>query len=829
MRLFLDQHKNSDNKASLHILGVDRRVQLMGKGNDIDLERFFKEAAQFGVKNEANVTGTLDERYDKLSKYNTFIITNAYETSNSVDCAITLRNAGVGPKATEDDDQSGLEQSAIVTDAASIDEYVRKDFPEIFIFEDISEVENLQYHLNRKVPDTIGKFMVNAFVFHPLHGLGIADEKSFTVFKEFFVETYLPYSIYIGEILNLNIVVFHYIEKIPANIDANVKIEIIENSAKGEFVVIDSKCKATPKREKIITEIVKNIPYDKSGNVKIPIRATKSGYLTIKITAITNGRNDVIEKKLLVEQSGRRIIDNELHYISFENKSDNFNFDSLEIKSDAIIESISIYGHVYGNVLGQVLEVKDLIMKPQGCPEQTFSSWIPNIVAYNYLKSINKLDDDTKKYIRGNLTSKYSDLMKLAKIHNDGSFPHWSHWTIFWTYVNSFANNEKSSKPPGNGNDRIWMTAYFVNLLTSAKVIIVANETYVVKALKFLKAHQVKSSNVTSNGGFKGDNMNGYFDVNDDQGSIALTAYVVSAIIETKYEDNDEDYKKVVENGIDFLKSNTINLKNPFAIALTAYTLSSKNDTSIITSSKSLLDKLEKTAEQPNRNQMFWNIKDNSEKMSPMKIETASYAMMAFMNIAKSSVKDDTYKKTALKILNWLISQKNSQGGFQTTTDTVTAVGALAKVSEIFKTIENDMTIELKYNGPSELITLTKENSHKVHNLKFEKKAKDFKFNANGTGNAVISLTYDFFVPINELTAGASYLLSVTKNFINNRNCLELTIFVSSKKNGPDPVMPLIEINLPSGFEFEDEQKIYDNLNKKYKMNVKVKIYLQKK
>lgn len=59
----------------------------------------------------------------------------------------------------------------------------------------------------------------------------------------------------------------------------------------------------------------------------------------------------------------------------------------------------------------------------------------------------------------------------------------------------------------------------------------------------------------------------------------------------------------------------------------------------------------------------------------------------------------------------WLFSQRNSQGGFEGTQDTVVGLQALAKFTEKLTMNVNNVDISVEENGKKHSMLITKENS----------------------------------------------------------------------------------------------------------------------
>lgn len=172
IKLFLSE---TAENVSLHLLSVDERVRYLGNDNDITSAKFHKKLDEYYRKKELmEVSGKLDGQYDDLSDFNAFVITNTIMKEK--DCKLLEKRAA---SSSDFNDSTLISKIGTkVTLEVSLD---RTDFPETFIFEDIcgSEVnENKAYTMKTTAPHAITNYLVDGFVFHPVHGLAIAIEKN---------------------------------------------------------------------------------------------------------------------------------------------------------------------------------------------------------------------------------------------------------------------------------------------------------------------------------------------------------------------------------------------------------------------------------------------------------------------------------------------------------------------------------------------------------------------------------------------------------------------------------------------------------------------------
>lgn len=159
---------------------------------------------------------------------------------------------------------------------------------------------------------------------------------------------------------------------------------------------------------------------------------------------------------------------------------------------------------------------------------------------------------------------------------------------------------------------------------------------------------------------------------------VPLTAFLVSAFLETGYGDS---YEKTVNDGIQFLKREVQSLETFFHRAITAYAISlhitKQSSTEDREELSLLLEELIAGADVTN-NKMFWYKSKTSRGTGPVvafEIETAAYALLAMIK----SPNKNYYMDHVLKINNWLMSMKNSYGGYSSSHDTGNSIICLLK------------------------------------------------------------------------------------------------------------------------------------------------------
>lgn len=655
---------DSDINTTLHITSIDKRVQLLDKDrkDDISLTMLLKKFKQL-FRVDPVVFKTLndltDSRYQILNEYNTFFITNAFVMDNEIKCDSVQQGGrknviGLRTSHSNEEDEIDIFPTPPNSERPSI---VRTEFPETFLFNDVAgkEIKNGIYSLSTQAPHSITSYLVNAFTFHPEHGLGVSKmEASFTVVQNLFIKVYLPYSIHVGETLKVDTAVYNYIKN-SVGIDAKVRIEKVEGSGTGDFEFVqlvpdDSKtCKVQRKNVAFEGRTI-SIDENTGSSSSFFIQATRAGVVKIRFFASTKGFNDTVIRELNIEHAGTSETINSAFLVDLRNKkSDNHHFE-CRIGSDYEKDSLHVSATVYGNLLGQALiDTENMIQMPGGCSEQTFMSWIPNIAAYDYLMASSdpNKEENLKKIIK-NVKFGYQRIIERSLFKDDGSFSIWGE----------------------SGESNIWLTAYIVKLLSRAKHVIKINDKYIKNSLDFLAQHQ------RDDGRFESKSHISHYSSNNSSSSIPLTSFVISSFLESGYVNTAEKYRNIVDKGINFIFRSAVKIDENFARAIASYAVSLYNSQYKTDKSADflhgILGDLLRNGEDSSDTIHWLNERSTGRNIqeihSSIHIEIASYAMMALRRADNSTHPE--FSQAALKVVKWMMEKKNSNGGFESTYDT---------------------------------------------------------------------------------------------------------------------------------------------------------------
>lgn len=112
----------------------------------------------------------------------------------------------------------------------------------------------------------------------------------------------------------------------------------------------------------------------------------------------------------------------------------------------------------------------------------------------------------------------------------------------------------------------------------------------------------------------------------------------------------------------------------------------------------------------------------------------------------------------ALPYFRWLLTQRNDQGGFEGTQDTVLGLEALAKYAQRLSTKDNNVQLRLKTSEPQDIdINVNSENGLLLQTTELKPIEKSVHIFASGHGFALAQLSYRYNV--NDSDALASFIL----------------------------------------------------------------------
>lgn len=286
------------------------------------------------------------------------------------------------------------------------------------------------------------------------------------------------------------------------------------------------------------------------------------------------------------------------------------------------------------------------------------------------------------------------------------------------------------------------------------------------------------------------------------QGKDALTAYVAIALMEAGETSGSQKAAAYLESRLDAMT-------DPYAVAITAYSLE------LAKSSKAAdaYNKLMSMAKE-DENGMYWGgdivepepVTMNGRMIAPFRpnvnrsasIETTAYATLALIKHGDSF--------NASKSSRWLISKRNAYGGYGSTQDTVVTLQALTEFA-VGARSDADLVITLKGTGVDRQIKIDKSNFDVLQIVDVPVNARiDMKI--TGTGNAIGQVVRRFNEPAADMKPAAQMLKIDVKYDTTQVEVNDLVKVAVDLQFNPLPElyiaeagMIVMDVSIPTGFE----------------------------
>ncbi|XP_017758263.1 PREDICTED: CD109 antigen-like isoform X2 [Eufriesea mexicana] len=750
------------------LLGVDQRSILLKSGNDISYEQVYKELKSY---DNVNQSPYMDSVFDR------FLWSPGSATANDVfrECgAIIITNGYVHENLPILYYRSGLAHSLSAPAAGSFSSIalpskktkIRKNFPETWLWQTLDAGYEGKNELKRNVPDSITSWVLTAFSIDDVHGLGLIEEpRKLKVFRPFFITMDLPYSVIRGEIVAVQIVVFNYMNK---NVMAEV---LLTNEGQFDFAEISNEVQDIPKLELYRKKKVE-VKANSGSSVSFMIIPRELGYITIKATANSILAGDSLEHKLLVKAEGETQYINKATFLDLRSTTSMSTNITIDIPKNAVSDSEHVEISAVGDILGpSILNLANLIKMPSGCGEQNMLNFVPNIMILNYLKNTNQLTQAVQGKALRYMEIGYQ--RELTYRHNDGSF-------------SAFGMSDSKGST--------WLTAFVAKAFKAAATYIPVEDRIIDEALQWLSNNQAPNGSFPEVGTVSHRDMQG-----GAAKGLALTAFTLIAFLENAVSNG--KYRNTINKGIDYIVRNINDLDDVYALSICTYVLNLakhpyENAAFNLLESKVATKKDIKWWSKPiainDKNPWYHSLPRSVD------VEMTSYALLTYLS--RNLVVD------SIPIMKWLVKQRNAEGGFASTQDTVIGIQALAKLGEKLVTKNNGISITFMYEGGGQSqININPDNSMILQKQVLPRKTRLVNITATGNGFALIQVSFQY--NLNVTGAWPLFTLDPQVDKNSNANHLQLSIcsgFVPTKEAN-ESNMVVMEVNLPSGFTVDKE------------------------
>ena len=373
----------------------------------------------------------------------------------------------------------------------------------------------------------------------------------------------------------------------------------------------------------------------------------------------------------------------------------------------------------------------------------------------NYLSATKKLTNEFKARGQQTLTAGYQYVLsKKLSGNNYGAYSEWH-----------------NSKPD------LFTTSWVVKFLSNTKQWVEIDERHITDALNYLKTKQNPET-----GEFTGEVENQVAEKSNED----LTADVAISLLENnKYVNK---YKSVIDKSLKYLNDQFDSINDSYGLAISAYALAlGKHD-----GAQKFLGKLMERA-QNTSDTTSWV--QGSQTPSSNDIKTAAYSILALMRLEKSA--------DARNIIAWLISQRNRQGGFLSTEDTVIGIQAMTEAAKRRYSGNFDMDVYFTYDEPNKFINVHIDNGNaNVLRKEIVPSSDGVSVNGNGTGVAYVQVWWNFYEK-DPRNVSNDYKIKLSNRKLSDES-LNLEFCVKYEGQG-SPSLSVAEINLPSGYEVDED------------------------
>jgi CD109 antigen len=694
--------------------------------------------------------------------------------------ALGIAGGGIAPVAVARDAAAPAAAPAAQNAASSASsgslaevQRVRQFFPETWIWESLTTDASGHGTLKLDAPDSITTWMLRAVALSKDKGLGIG-ETQLKVFQPFFLQVDLPYAAIRGEELPARVALYNY--------QATTEQFVVALEPASWFDLLDVRSKTV------------SVGPNAVGSASFNLRPTGLGVGSLKVSARSQTAADALVKDLLVEPEGikRELVDNVVVTPGAQRMLD------LSFPPDAVIGSPRAFVALTGNVLSQTIQGLDgLLQMPFGCGEQNMIGFAPDVFVSRYLKETGQLKPEVRAKAELLMLTGYQ--RELTYRRSDGSF-------------SAFGQSD----PEGS----LFLTAFVLKTFAQANGLIFIDDGLLSAAQSWIHQHQNADGSFDPFGFVHHQDLLG--GVN---GKNALTAYLAIALKEAG--DN-----TTASRAVTFLEGALGQISDAYGVATTACALALTQSGQ----AQRAHDKLMALA-RASDDGLSWGdavvplpmpivvepapgaavvhppILPPRPPIQTSRIETTAYAALALLQMGD--------KLNASRAISWLAAQRNAQGGFGSTQDTVVALEAMTKAA-VSSRADVDATVTLRAGAWSKDVRIAADNADVVQIVEVPIGSAigspssgtpggqpspglgALSAEARGKGQIMVQAVRRYNLLAPEASDQSAFQLDVSYDTTQVAVNDLLTITAALRFTPPEPLaagMVVLDVSVPTGFE----------------------------
>ena len=620
---------------------------------------------------------------------------------------------------------------------------IRQFFPETWLWQDVETDANGDATVSAEAPDSITTWMLRAVSLSKEYGLGVA-EAEMRVFQPFFVSVDLPYSAVRGEEFPVKVALYNYLD--------TEQQFFVELAGSDDYMLLDE-------AEKSVTVGGSDV-----GGVEFSVRMTELGNVPIEVTARSADAADAVIKPIIVEPEG---VKHEFVENVILSAGDDEAF-TIKPPPGAVDGSSRAVVALSGNYLSQSIEgLENLLQMPFGCGEQNMILFAPNVFVARYLEETGQIKPEIMAKAEHLMTTGYQ--RELTYRRADGSF-------------SAFGDSDESGS--------LWLTAFVLKTFAQAKGLIYMDDAVLADSANWIGGHQQDDGSFEPVGFLHHQELLGGL-----RGNTALTAYVAVALLEANATSR-------AESAVAYLESQLDSIDDAYGMAITAYALALAGSDS----TSAALDILTAMAKQSDDG-IYWSDDDGvgpvpytsdtvpigTSVPNSAAVETTGYAILALL--------EGGDRLTASAAARWLVTQRNSFGGYGSTQDTVVGLQALSEFAANAR-FDVDLDIALASGSWSRSVSVNASNADVVQIVELPA-GDSLSVAADGSGEVVMQVVNRFNMPEVQAVGEDIFTIDVTYSAerieVNDR--IAITAVAAFTPPTPtDSGMVVIDIAIPTGF-----------------------------
>ncbi|XP_071127944.1 CD109 antigen-like isoform X2 [Mytilus edulis] len=644
----------------------------------------------------------------------------------------------------------------------------RSVFPETWLWCNKTVRSDGHVTISTTVPDTITSWVASAFAVNKVSGLGIASTSAkIEAFKPFFVSLNLPYSVVRGEQVVLQANVFNYLTS-----DTDVLVTLEKNDDFRSIIV------ASDGTTSYVSQTQTDNIHVKAGEAKsvyFPIVPAELGQISLTVKAQSVMAADAVKRQLLVEPEGVPKEYNTPILLNLNKGAAVHKTVPVSLPQSVVAGSQHVRVSVIGDLMGPTVNNLDKLLRmPTGCGEQTMLGLAPDVFVANYLTSTHQLSSDIEEKAINYMEKGYQ--RELTFQHKDGSF-------------SAFGDRDKSGS--------MWLSAFVIKTFHQAKKHIFIDDKTLVRTIEWMLTKQKSDGSFPEPGRVIHKDMQG-----GSASGPGLTAFVLIAL----EENNDlkgniqEKLQNAAMKARSYLEQQISTITDDYALAIASYALALSRSSDAATVFTKLnsdaivkdgMKHWHKAQTTTSSHHHYWS--PPHKQSNPIDIEMSSYALLVY---AHNKAFAD-----GLSVMKWLTTQRNSNGGFASTQDTVLALQSLSEFAAMVYSNNFDLQVSVTAGNFTKQFQVNPTNALILQVAELSSIPTEVTIDATGHGMALVEVSVFFNVEqeISEPTFEVTVTLETdTLNSMKVKTC---TRWLLTGASG----MAVQEIGIPTGFDADVE------------------------